>query len=256
MSEAACTNALIELDGVACGYRGAPVLSDLTLRVAPGITGLLGVNGVGKSTLLRAMATVSSPQAGRLSVLGRTVDTTAAVRDVRRRIGFLPQQPSWTPSVHVEDFLHHFCWLRKVPRSRRSSATRTALERTGTTGLARRRLSELSGGQRQRVFLAQALLDDPELLILDEPTAGLDPEQRYNFREVIAALRPRTSTIISTHLLHDVSALADRLIILTGGRVAFDGDVDGLAARAWPGTPPTEVVEQGFLRTIQGEFVE
>jgi ABC-2 type transport system ATP-binding protein len=234
------------LSGVGFDYGGFTAVDGVTVDIGPGITGLLGLNGVGKTTLLRMVATVTSPTRGHMEVLG--ADTAAGgLTEVRRRLGYLPQNASWTASLRVRELLEVFCWMRHVPPRQVQARVDRALDRSGLGPLAKRRLGALSGGQHRRAMLAQALLADPGLLVLDEPTAGLDPQQRVEFRRLLVEVARDTATIISTHLLEDVSTVADRVLVLDSGSLVFDGTPGDLAG-ASDGTPSATALEQGFLR--------
>lgn len=220
----------------------------VTVDIGPGVTGLLGLNGVGKTTLLRMVATVTQPSRGRIEVLGQ--DTSArSLKGARQRLGYLPQDASWTPSLKVKEFLEVFAWMRHVPRPEVDSRVDRALERTQLGSLAHRRLGTLSGGEHRRAMLAQSLLADPGLLVLDEPTAGLDPRQRVEMRHLLLDVAKDTATIISTHLLEDVATIADEVLILHAGRLVFSGSCRDLAGTS-DGTPSATALEQGFLRVV------
>lgn len=247
---------IVRLDDVSFSYGRTRVLENLTLSIGSGITGLLGVNGVGKTTILRLIATTTRPGSGSVRIFDDSARHQQGLRRIRRRIGYLPQDAGWTGSVRVGDFVEYFAWLRRIRARDRRHAVEQALERTNTTALRDRRLSDLSGGEHQRVMLAQALVHEPALLILDEPTGGLDPEQRHAFRSVLRAVGGEFAVILSTHLLEDVADLAREVVVLRDGAVALQDTPAKLAERAWDRQATTSAMEQGFLRTIQGEFGE
>lgn len=223
-------------------------MDGVTVDIGPGITGLLGLNGAGKTTLLRMVATVTRPSRGSIDVLGQ--DTSErSLTGTRQRIGYLPQDASWTPSLKVREFLEVFAWMRHVPRREVGSRVDRALDRTHLGSLAHRRLGTLSGGEHRRAMLAQALLADPGLLVLDEPTAGLDPRQRVEMRDLLRDVATDTATVISTHLLEDVATVADEVFVLHAGCMVFSGSCRDLAGVS-DGTPSATALEQGFLRVV------
>lgn len=245
----------LRLSEASFSYPGNQVLAGVSLTVHGGVTGLLGVNGAGKTTMLRMMATLASPDRGSVEILGEAPDRPEAKKRIRSRLGYLPQNAGWTPSVTAGDFLRYFAWQRGVSAKSRTEAVDKAAQRTNTVGLLSRRLGDLSGGEHQRVMLAQTILNEPDLLILDEPTVGLDPEQRHSFREVIRGLADNACVLLSTHLLEDIRHLAGQVVILHGGHIAFQDTPSALAARAWE-MDSQDALQQGFLRIIQEEPAE
>jgi ABC-2 type transport system ATP-binding protein len=238
---------------VAFAYGRHTVFDGLSWSAGTGITGLLGENGAGKTTLLRLLATVTTPSAGSIRVLGVDPDTDRHRRTVRENIGYLPQQARWAPSLTVDDFVTYFAWMRRVPRSKRARAVDQALEWTDLHLLRHRRLGQLSGGEYQRVMLSQALVHSPRLLILDEPTAGLDPAQRSSFRGVLTRLASTCTIVISTHLLEDVAEVADALAVLSAGGITFQGSPADLKKLGSATSDSSTDMERGFLRAIGGE---
>jgi ABC-2 type transport system ATP-binding protein len=223
----------ILLESVDKNFGKERALADITLDVAPSVTGVLGPNGAGKTTLLRMVATVMAPDAGRLRILGRDPTRPDERVEIRRRLGYLPQQPGFYRSFTAFDFVDYVAVLKNLTdRRRRHDEVRKVLTLVGLQERAHQRIRSLSGGMCQRLALAQALLGDPELLVLDEPTAGLDPEQRLRFREIVSVLPHRPTVLISTHQTDDVSALCQRVVVLVGGTIRFDGTPAELAATA------------------------
>jgi ABC-2 type transport system ATP-binding protein len=205
----------------------------VTVRFTPGIVGLLGPNGAGKTTLLRMLATVLAPDAGQLRLLGRDPSRAADWLAVRRRLGYLPQQPGFHPNFTAFEFVDYVAILKELTdRRARHDEVRRVLEVVGLSAVAGRKLRVLSGGMRRRVALAQALLANPSLLVLDEPTAGLDPEQRLRFRETISAVAEQATVVLATHQTEDVAALCQRVVVLHQGAVRFDGTPTELAETA------------------------
>ncbi len=210
------------------------------LELDSGITGLLGPNGAGKTTLLRMLATVLAPDRGELRVLGSDPATRAGRLEIRRRLGYLPQEPGYYKGFTAFAFVDYVAILKEMTdRRARHDEVRRVLTAVGLPDVMQKPIRALSGGMRRRVGIAQALLGDPDLLVLDEPTAGLDPEQRLRFRELLTARRDRT-TLLSTHQTDDVAALCQRVIAINHGCVQFDGtphDLANLARdRVWTAT--------------------
>jgi ABC-2 type transport system ATP-binding protein len=200
------------------------------LSAGPGVAGLLGPNGAGKTTLLRIMATVIPPTSGTVRLLGRDPARPAARREIRRSLGYLPQTVGYYPNFTVTEFVEYFALLKEIPRTRAAQAAAEAIERVGLGGRARSKLRTLSGGMLRRAGIAQAIVNDPLLLLLDEPTAGLDPQQRVEFRTLLREIGARATVIISTHLVEDVAAACDHVALMLDGRIAFSGTTADLAA--------------------------
>jgi len=223
----------VELAGIEKSFGSTRALDGVDLEVSPGITGLLGRNGAGKTTLLRLVATVLAPDGGRLRVLGHDPGDPDGRLAVRRRLGYFPQEPGYHQNFTAFDFVDYVAILKEMTdRNTRRDEVRRALETVGLTDVMHKKMRKLSGGMRRRVILAQALLGDPALLVLDEPTAGLDPEQRLRFREIVSAIAERHTVLLATHQTEDVAALCDRVAVVDNGSVLFDGPAPALAERA------------------------
>ncbi len=223
----------VSLTDVTKRYRGKPALDGVHLAFGPGITGLLGPNGAGKTTFLRIVATVLAQDAGDVRLLGRVPDTAERLAEVRRRLGYLPQEMGFPRGFSVFGFVDYMAVLKEwTARARRHDEVRRVLDLVDLGDVTTKRISSLSGGQRRRVALAQALLGEPELLLLDEPTTGVDPEQRVTLRQVLSRAGERSTVLLSTHQTEDVAALCDRVVVLDAGRVRFDGAVMDLVATA------------------------
>ena len=211
-------------------YARTLALDDVSLTMHDGVTGLLGPNGAGKTTLLRIVATAMRPDRGELSVLGHDPRSTAGLLAVRRRLGYLPQSPGFHPNFTAFAFVDYVAILKELThRGRRHEEVRRVLAVVGLDAHRGKKIKALSGGMRQRVALAAALVGDPDLLVLDEPTVGLDPEQRLRFRELIAELGERRTVLLSTHQTEDVMTLCRRVVVLDRGRVLFEGTPSDLA---------------------------
>jgi ABC-2 type transport system ATP-binding protein len=230
--------ATVTLDGVTKSYGATRALDGVTLALGRGVTGLLGPNGAGKTTLLRLVATVLAADGGRLEVLGHDPTTHRGRLEIRRRLGYLPQEPGFYPNLSAFDFVDYVAVLKEITdRRARRAEVRRVLDLVDLGDVAHRRIKALSGGMRRRVGIAQALLGRPELLVLDEPTAGLDPEQRLRFREIVSRIAEEHTVVLSTHQTEDVAALCQRVVVVDGGRVHFDGTTAALAdvarGRVW-----------------------
>jgi ABC-2 type transport system ATP-binding protein len=214
-------------------YGRTVALDQVDLAIGTGITGLLGPNGAGKTTLLSILATVASPDAGRLTVLGHDPADAGQRVQIRRRLGYLPQELGFHQHFRVAAFLDYVAILKEITDARqRHAEVARVLAQTGLEAVAGRPIRTLSGGMRRRLGLAQALLADPDLLILDEPAAGLDPEQRLRFREMLSRLPADRVVILSTHQVDDVTAICSSVVVLLAGRVRFTGPPARLAALA------------------------
>jgi ABC-2 type transport system ATP-binding protein len=214
-------------------YGRTVALDDVRLRLDRGVVGLLGPNGAGKTTLLSILATVASPDSGQLSVLGYDPADPAQRLEIRRRLGFLPQDLGYHRHFTVAAFLDYVAILKEITNSRtRHAEVARVLAAVDLTAKARARIRTLSGGMRRRLGLAQALLGMPELLILDEPVSGLDPEQRLRFRELLSQLPGDPMVLLATHQVEDVTAVCSSVVVLLAGQVRFCGSPTELAALA------------------------
>jgi ABC-2 type transport system ATP-binding protein len=223
----------VAAEGLEKRFGRTRAVAGVSLAAGPGITGLLGPNGAGKTTLLRMLATVLAPDAGRLRLLGRDPGRAEDRLAIRRRLGYVPQEPGFHMSFTAFEFVDYVAILKEMTdRRARHDDVRRVLALVGLEDVMHRRIKALSGGMRRRVALAQALLGDPELLVLDEPIAGLDPEQRLRFREVLSGLAEERTVLLSTHQTEDVTALCRRVVVLDGGAARFDGAPTELAELA------------------------
>lgn len=225
--------ARVSVRGLVRSYGTRRALDGIDLDLGPGVTGLLGRNGAGKTTLMRCLATDLEATGGRVRVLGRDPERSAERTEIRRRIGYLPQFPSFYPHFTVFGLLDYMAVLKELGgRRERHDEVRRAMREVDLYDRRHSRVRRLSGGMRQRLGLAAALLGGPELLLLDEPTIGLDPEQRIRFRDLVSELAVHSTVVLSTHQIEDVSALCRRILCLDQGRVIFDGTPGELVARA------------------------
>ncbi|MEV6180806.1 ABC transporter ATP-binding protein [Streptomyces sp. NPDC052015] len=244
--------------GLSLRYGGTHALDGVSLRLTRGVTGLLGPNGAGKTTLLRVLATAVPPDRGEFTVLDHDPGTAAGRLALRRTLGYLPQTPGFHPDFTAFEFVDYVAILKELTdRGARHREVRRVLEAVDLSGVRGKRLKRLSGGMRQRVALAAALVGDPGFLVLDEPTVGLDPEQRMRFRELVAEAGEGRTVLLSTHQTEDVAMLCHRVVVLARGRVRFEGTPAELTARAagrvWSSTERDPDALAGW-RTGAGTF--
>ena len=205
-------------------------LSEFTLTLAPGVTGLLGPNGAGKSTLMRILATVAAPSAGR--VLWNGTDLARSPDTLREVLGYLPQDFGVYPQLTALEFLDYIAAAKGLDAKSARQRIEQLLELVNLADARHRALGGFSGGMRQRVGIAQALLNDPRVLIVDEPTAGLDPEERVRFRNLLGDLAGERIVLLSTHIVSDVEATASRIVMMGQGRLLADATPESLLDRA------------------------
>jgi ABC-type multidrug transport system ATPase subunit len=220
----------LELTDLTRRFGRTTAVAGVTMTAGAGVLGLLGPNGAGKTTLLRMMATVIPPTSGTVLLLGRDPGHYAPRREVRRRLGYLPQNLGYYPGFTVAEFVEYFALLKEVPAAQVPGAVAVAIERVDLGDKAKARLRTLSGGMLRRVGIAQAIVNDPELLLLDEPTAGLDPEQRVAFRVLLRDLGQRATVVVSTHLVEDIGAACGEVALMDQGKIVFHGTPDELTA--------------------------
>jgi ABC-2 type transport system ATP-binding protein len=220
------------LDGVWKTFGGTTAVRQTSVDFRPGVVGLLGPNGAGKTTVLRLLSTSLPPSGGRIVVAGLDVTESHANRvEARRRIGYCPQEVVYPRGMTAASFLDYIAVLKEWKNAAlRAAEVRRVLDLVHLGDRGAMKVSKLSGGQRRRLAIAQALIGQPDLLILDEPTTGLDPEQRASLRGLLSGL---TGTVlISTHQTEDVSAMCDRVLVIDDGAIRFDGTVPELLATA------------------------
>ena len=231
---------------------GTRALDGVSLELPAGMFGLLGPNGAGKSTLMRCIATLQTPQSGSIHFDG--IDVLAEPAALRRVLGYLPQDFGVYPRVSAWDMLDHLAVLKGyTQRGERRDAVERLLRQVNLWDARRKAIAGFSGGMRQRFGIAQALLGNPRLMIVDEPTAGLDPEERNRFLNLLAEVGENVVIILLTHIVEDVAELCPRMAILAGGRIVADGVpaalVDALQGRVWRKVVAREELEA--LRTTQ-----
>jgi ABC-type multidrug transport system ATPase subunit len=226
-------------------------VAGVSLQAGAGVFGLLGPNGAGKTSLLRMLATVLPPTSGRLRLLDRDPGSYAPRREIRRRLGYLPQNLGYYPGFTVAEFVEYFALLKDMPAGQVPRAVAAAVEHVGLGDKARTKLRTLSGGMLRRAGIAQAIVNGPELLLLDEPTAGLDPEQRVAFRALLRDLGQRATVIVSTHLVEDVGAACTEVALMEAGKIVFHGTPDELTARGeGTGAAGDAPLERGYSAVL------
>lgn len=242
----------IEINHLSKRYKNSvTALDDISFTVGSGVFGLLGHNGAGKTTLMKLIATISKPTSGSISVCG--FDTQRQGNEVRRMIGYLPQELNMYPSLSVRDFVSYMAELKGV-KSRKK--VMEVLEQVDMAQFASRRISQLSGGMKRRVGIAQALIGDPRILIVDEPTAGLDPEERVRFRGVLSRFaKDGKCVLLSTHIVEDVYQLCEQLAVLRKGTLFFNGSADDLLSRVAGKVKVIELENEHDLISLQKKTV-
>jgi ABC-2 type transport system ATP-binding protein len=248
----------VRITGLGKRYGATTALDDLDLEIGTGVTGLLGPNGAGKTTLLRCLATALAPDTGRVDAFGLDPSGAAQRTALRRRLGYLPQDPGLYPNFTASALLDYVAVLKEMTDAKqRRAEVRRVLDEVGLADRAKVKVRKLSGGMRQRLGLAQALLGAPDLLILDEPTVGLDPEQRMLFRALISRLGESRTVLLSTHQTEDVGALCERVVVMRQGRAIFDGTPRGLAdlaaGQVWLSADPP-IGGQVYWRNADGDY--
>ncbi|HJP77247.1 MAG TPA: ABC transporter ATP-binding protein [Pseudonocardiaceae bacterium] len=218
----------------------------LDLRLGQGVHGLLGPNGAGKTTLIRALATVLRPAGGELNLLGGQLD----LRSLRRRIGYLPQEFGYYKQFTVREFVEYMGWLKEMDARQVPDAVQRAIDRVGLTERSNSRMKSLSGGMLRRAGIAQALVNSPELLLLDEPTVGLDPAQRLEFRTLLRDLGQQACVLVSTHLVEDVAAACGNVVLMDEGKLVFQGTPADVAARGGAQDVGDNPIERGYTALL------
>lgn len=222
---------MIQLTQVTKSYNGVRAVDDITLSIPKGqILGFLGPNGAGKTTTMRMLTCYMPPTRGSISVDGLDVEEHSL--EVRRKIGYLPEMAPAYQDINVVDYLRYVCDLRKIPNESRAARIRGIIDRCGLREVLNKDVGQLSKGYRQRVGLAQAMVHDPDILVLDEPTAGLDPNQIAEIRMLIKELGRQKTVILSTHILSEVQATCSRIVIINQGKIVADDTPEGLQADA------------------------
>jgi len=231
---------------------GVKALDDVSLTIPRGMYGLLGPNGAGKSTLMRTIATLQAPTSGTITFDG--IDVIKDPEALRRTLGYLPQDFGVYPRVSAYDLLDHMAVLKGISGAKaRRETVEYLLNQTNLWDVRKKALAGYSGGMRQRFGIAQALIGDPSLIIVDEPTAGLDPEERNRFLNLLAEIGENVVVILSTHIVEDVADLCPAMAIISGGRIVREGGpvalIDELKGRVW-----TKTIDKAELEAFRVQY--
>lgn len=227
----------ITIENLSKTYRnGIQALKKVNLEISTGMYGLLGPNGAGKSTLMRTIATLQDADTGRIHL--NDIDVLKEKHKIRQLLGYLPQEFGVYPNVTAEQMLNHIALLKGISKRKdRNETVKFILDQTNLFGFRKRKLGSFSGGMKQRFGIAQALLGNPKLIIVDEPTAGLDPEERNRFHNILSEISENRIVILSTHIVDDVRVLCNQLAIIHEGKVLLSGRmhkiIDELKGKIW-----------------------
>lgn len=230
----------LEIRHVTKRYRDKMAAADVSLTLTPGVWGLLGANGAGKTTLMRMLAGILRPTEGQILCDGVEIGALGAA--YREKLGYLPQEFGFYPEFTVQDYLEYMAALKGLPRAEATRQIDALLERVSLAEVRRKKIVKLSGGMKRRVGIAQALLNDPEILILDEPTAGLDPGERVRFRNLLSEFAQDRIVLISTHIVSDVEYIAAENAVMKDGKIiavdTTEGLVQQIEGKVWQGSAP------------------
>ena len=207
------------IDRVSKQYKSCIAVDRVSARLHRGVYGLLGANGAGKTTLMRMLTGILAPTSGTITFDGMDVTT----EEYRGILGYLPQDFGYYPEFTAMDFLLYLAALKGIPKSQAKRRAKELLELVSLEDVSRKKIKTFSGGMKQRLGIAQALLNDPKLLILDEPTAGLDPKERVRFRNLIEQLGNDSIVLLSTHIVSDIEHIADEILLMRDGQLIFQG---------------------------------
>lgn len=236
----------LELKSVSKTYGSKKALQEMNLIFTSGVTGLLGSNGAGKSTLMRLLATIETPTEGTIFYNGKDIAKNPDM--LRKELGYLPQDFGVYPNMTPVEFLEYMAAMKGLSKASARKRIDVLLEDLHLTEARKRKLGGFSGGMKQRVGIAQALLNDPAVLIVDEPTVGLDPEERIAFRNLLASLSEEKIILLSTHIITDIEAIAPRIVLLNQGRLLADLPPEELIQKVegmvWNCVIPAEKIEE------------
>lgn len=207
------------VDRLSKQYKNKIAVDRISLRLKPGVYGLLGANGAGKTTLMRMLCGILKPTSGTISFDNKEVST----EEYRAVLGYLPQDFGYYPEFSGEDFLLYMAALKGMPKTSAGRKSKELLELVALQDVAKKKIKTYSGGMKQRLGIAQVLLNEPKLIVLDEPTAGLDPKERVRFRNLIAKLGKENVVLLSTHIVSDIEHIADEILLMKAGQLIFRG---------------------------------
>ena len=253
------------IDSVTKDFKDKKAVDGVTLRITPGVWGLLGANGAGKTTLMRMIAGISKPTSGTICYDGIPIQKLGGA--YREIFGYLPQDFGFYPEFTVQDYLEYMAALKGLDKTYAKRKITELLERLSLTDVRRKKISKLSGGMRRRAGIAQALLNDPEMLVLDEPTSGLDPGERIRFRKLISEFAHDRIVLISTHIVPDVEYIAAENAIMKNGKIVAVGTSEELVSqienKVWTTVAPIselskleQLLRIVNLRNLEGNTVE
>ena len=234
------------LDGLTKTFSSFPAVNNLSYTMDTGVYGLLGVNGAGKTTLMRMLCTLLTPTSGTITWDGQDIFSLGSA--YRNLLGYLPQDFGYYPDFSVQDYLLYIASIKGLRPATALQRMQNLLEQVGLTQVRRQKMKKLSGGMKRRAGIAQAMLNDPKILILDEPTAGLDPKERIRFRNLISELAENRLVLLSTHIVSDVEYIADQILLMKDGSLVHHGTSQQLLAAAptqvWTCTVPRAQADQ------------
>jgi ABC-type multidrug transport system ATPase subunit len=242
------SESIIEINDVWVRFRSRTALAGVSLNVDNGVVGLLGPNGAGKTTLLSVVAGLRQPASGAVRVSGHSVRQRGRVAG---SVGYLEQNFGFMPGFTVAEFVTYAAWLKKVPTSDTQRLVSAAISAVQLDDRAGDKIRSLSGGMRRRAGIAAAMVHQPRVLLMDEPSAGLDPAQRVVLRQVLAALATTTAVLVSTHLIDDVQAMCSRVVVMNEGQVRFDGSPESMLSATGVAYADSIGLEGAYLRILE-----